>query len=153
MKKIFIKFTVMSVALVLFCVSAVAQNEKSTKNVTYSSPGVTITPSTSIELTPGETKVLTITPNPGYYNVTIYYNGTPCRVDRPIVGNCFTATYSGTVNYGGTLVISANDDAIELEKGYLDVVVEMIPEGLWKMASARGRTTITITIVSSSGKN
>lgn len=151
MKESMKRMAAMSVALVLLCVSAVAQNEKSTKNTTYSSSSVTITPGTYVELVPGQTAYLTITPKAGYYNVVIRYDDEPYQIGQPIVGNCFTATFSGTVNDGGTLTIRANNDAHKGDEGRLDVEAQYIPEDMWKTGGTRSRATITIKIKSSLG--
>ena len=155
MKVIMKRMAVMSVALVLFCVGTLAQTEKSTKSVTYNSSGVTITPTTQVELAPGQTAYLTIVPQPGYYNVKIYYgiHDSSYEVGQLIVGNNFTAQFFGTLFEGGILEIRANNDANIRDTEYLSVEAEMIPEELWKMVGVRSRTAITITIVSSSSGN
>ena len=85
--------TVMSVALVLFCV-AVAQDEKSTKSVTNTrnySHGVIVTPNTLL-LAPGEEVYVNVVTELGYKDPFLLYNDEILITsDSLILGRNFTA--------------------------------------------------------------
>ena len=75
MKNLAKRMAAISAALILLCVTAVAQNEKSTKSVTNDSEhGVIVSPS-YVLLRPGMDTYVTITLNPGYKNPVLIYEG------------------------------------------------------------------------------
>ena len=138
MKKIFIKFTVMSVALVLFCVSAVAQNEKNTKNATYSYPRLQVSEN-PIELAQGHSWSVFITPDAGYYLPKIIYKGTTYEIGSEIDGDIFTIQYSSSSsNNIYNFIITAKRGELEKWEDHIDIDVEM---DLRDLRSLNGNTT------------
>ena len=90
MKTFMNRMTVMSVALVLFCVAAVAQNEKSTRNLPNDSFGV-IVDKDYVLLRPGEIDYVLVIVEAGYENPFLIYDGEILQVDEIISGDSFYA--------------------------------------------------------------
>ncbi len=90
MKTFMNRMTVMSVALVLFCVAAVAQNEKSTRNLPNDSFGVTVSRD-YVLLGPGEIEYVLVTVEAGYKDPFLIYESTPLQVDDVVEGDSFYA--------------------------------------------------------------
>ena len=133
MKRFFTRISVTSVALVLLCVIVVAQTENATKSVT--SHRLTVSPN-PVELIEGESTIVDITPNPGYYHPKIYYQGCVYEVGQPFEGDIFIVT--PIPNSSNSFIIQAKDidkkankDKIEVLEDNLYIDVEMIQEDLW----------------------
>lgn len=91
MKALFRKMVVMSAALVLLCVIIVAQNENRTENIINDYPRLRVSPN-PVNLIQGAMDYVIITPDEGYYNPTIFYDGTLYEIDNfsGIEGEIFT---------------------------------------------------------------
>ena len=108
---------VMSVALVLLCVFVVAQNEESIRSV----PNLRATPN-PVNLTSRSLEVVTITPDEGYYNPKISYNGRTYDLDVSFEGEIFTVE----PNSGNSFIIRAKHVDHQTQD-QLSINVEMRP--------------------------
>ena len=88
------RLSAMSVAVILLCVSAMAQNENDSSKSVTNFYKVRIDPN-NISLTQGNTNgiVVTITPLDGYYLPTIYFGTQECEMGEQTVGDIFTVEY------------------------------------------------------------
>lgn len=116
MKTLVKRMAVMSVALILLCVGAVAQNEKSTKNTRNGSYGVTVSPN-YVLLMPGEEIIVTITPEAGYAHPFLIYDGSSFQIADVVVGDSFIACLLDD----GRIFIQANSDAKEIDSDVIYV--------------------------------
>ena len=146
MKTLIKRMVVMSVALVLLCVCAVAQHEKSTRSgsATYDLPTLTVTPN-PVVLVSGAYAIVTITPDPGYYHPTIYYNGNSYEVGQTFEGGIFRIEPNGT-NSPNSFKIVAKDVGEESEER-ISINVEINPEGLWSLNKNMVRSTPATVII------
>lgn len=113
----------MSAALVLLCVCAVALNEESIRSV----PNLRAAPN-PVNLTSGSLEVVTITPDEGYYNPKISYNGRTYDLDVSFEGEIFTVE----PNSGNSFIIRAKHVDHQTQD-QLSINVEMRPEVLWSL--------------------
>ena len=111
MKNLAKRMVAISAALILLCVTAVAQNEKSTRSVTSDSEhGVIVAPN-YVRLKPGHEKCVTIVLNPGYINPVLIYDGERFDINNRIIyGSCFKAEIISISNGGGVICITADYD-------------------------------------------
>ena len=146
MKTLIKRMVVMSAALVLLCVCAVAQNEKSTRSesTTYNYPTLTVAPN-PVVLTSGDIGFVTIIPDVGYYHPTIYYNGNTYEVGQTFEGEIFRVEPNGTNNTSSFKIV-AKDVNVEREE-IISIDVEMIPEELWKSNRNMVRSTPAIVVI------
>ena len=149
MKTLVKRMVVMSTALILLCVCAVAQNEKSTKGggTTYNYPTLKVTPN-PVDLVSGAYAIVTITPDAGYYNPTIYYNDNSYKLDetfKSFEGEIFRVEPYGT-NNPYSFKIVAKDVNKESEES-ISIDVEMIPEELWSLNRNMVRSTPATVII------
>lgn len=146
MKTLIKRIVVMSVALVLLCVCAVAQNEKSTKNgsTTYNYPRLTVAPN-PVVLVSGTDAVVTIIPDEGYYHPTIYYNGNSYEVGQTFEGGIFRIEPNGT-NSPYSFKIVAKDVDVKSEES-ISIYVEAIPEELWNSNRNLVRSSAAIVVI------
>ena len=136
----------MSAALVLLYVCAVAQHEKNTRSgsTIYDYPSVTVTPN-PIELLPGDSAIVTITPDAGYYHPTISYDNQTYEVGQTFEGEIFRVEPNGT-NNSYSFKIVAKDVNKESEES-ISIDVEMIPEELWSLNRNMVRSTPATVII------
>ena len=120
------RMAVMSVALILLCVAAVAQNEKSTKNVQNDNHGVIVSPN-YVLLKPGEEIYVNVTVEEGYVNPLLIYAGESFDInDTFIFGEIFMAELLVS-NSGGYLIriIAYSDvDTIDSETIYVKAQID-----------------------------
>lgn len=157
MKTLIKRMVVMSVALVLLCVCAVAQNEKSTRSgsATYDLPTLTVTPN-PVVLVSGAYAIVTITPDPGYYHPIIFYNGNSYEVGQTFEGGIFRIEPNGTNNSYSFKIVAKDVD--EESEESISINVEMIPEELWSLNRNMVRSTpatviIKVSPTTNQGKN
>lgn len=130
MKTLMKRMAVMSVALVLLCVSAVAQNEKSNENVTNvtndSSHGVIVSPS-YVQMKPGDIKCVVIILEPGYVNPVLIYHGESFELNnQKIHASCFVAEITSLGSSGGIITITANSNvnSIDSDVFYVKAMID-----------------------------
>lgn len=140
------RMVVMSVALVLLCVCAVAQNEKSTKNgsTTYNYPRLTVAPN-PVVLVSGTYAIVTITPDPGYYHPTIFYEGYAYEINQTFEGDIFRVEPDGTNNSSSFKIVAKDVDEESEER--ISINVEIKPEGLWSLNKNMVRSTPATVII------
>lgn len=117
--------TVMSVALVLSCVAAVAQDEKSTKSIQNDNHGVIVAPNYLL-LRPGEEAYVNVVVEEGYVNPLLIYAGESFDMnDTYIFGDIFMAELLVS-NSGGYLIriITYSDvDVLDSEILYVKAMI------------------------------
>lgn len=138
MKNIFNKFTVMSIALVLFCVSAVAQNENQTRSVTDVSHGVTV-PNNNITIRSYQYENVSFSIDPGYRDPLLIYAGENFEIsDRVVYGRNFVAIIMMTDDSNGYIQIIADPD---IDVATYDTVYIKAQIGNGNNESSRSATT------------
>lgn len=90
MKTFMNRMVAMSAALVLLCVSLVAQNEQSTRNLPNDSFGVIVSQD-YVLLRPGEIANVLVTVEAGYKDPFLIYESTPLQVNEIVEGDSFYA--------------------------------------------------------------
>ena len=115
----------MSVALVLSCVAAVAQDEKSTKSIQNDNHGVIVAPNYLL-LRPGEEAYVNVVVEEGYVNPLLIYAGESFDMnDTYIFGDIFMAELLVS-NSGGYLIriITYSDvDVLDSEILYVKAMI------------------------------
>ena len=146
MRTLWKRMVVTSVALVLLCAFVVAQHEKSTGSgsTTYNLPTLTVTPN-PVELLSGDSAIVTITPDPGYYHPTIFYDGYTYEIGQTFEGNIFRVEPNGTNNPSSFKII-AKYVGEEREES-ISIYVKMIPEELWSLNRNMVRSTPATVII------
>lgn len=146
MKNLAKRMVAISAALILLCVTAVAQNEKSTKSVTNDSEyGVVVAPS-YVLLRPGEEAYVTVVLNPGYKNPVLIYEGESFNIsDRYIFGDSFMAELLLT-DGGGVIHITAYYDVYEIdaEMIYVNAMIDYGDYGLNRRTANYGVPIIIV---------
>lgn len=126
MKNFIKRITGISVALVLLCVCAVAQDEKSTKSVTDETYGVIVS-NRYVSLYPGQEAFVSFTVEPGYKNPLLFhYNGSIEISDTFIAGEFFYAEIL-ILNSGGGLIRIVTDPIVDELKNdiiYVNAVID-----------------------------
>ena len=142
MNRFFTRIAVTSVAFVLICVIVVAQTENATKSVT--SHRLTVSPN-PVNLVAGESTIVEIMPNPGYYHPTIFYNTKTYEVGQPFEGRIFTVE-AANPSAPYRFVIRAKDVKTE-DYESIDIDVEENPNGVEDRNMVRfGGVTLTINV-------
>lgn len=146
MKTLVKRMVVMSAALVLLYVCAVAQHEKNTRSgsTIYDYPSVTVTPN-PIELLPGDSATVTVTPEIGYYHPIIFYDGNSYEIGQTFEGEIFRVEPNGTNNPYSFKIVAK--DVNDVREENISIFVEMIPEELWSLNRNMVRSTPATVII------
>ena len=144
MKNILKKITVMSITLVLFCVSAVAQNENQTRSTTDESFGVELERDLVI-LTVDYFDVVGVTLLPGYIEPYLIYEGVRYDVGEMIDADFFSATLV-VENDNYSIVILADKELKIADSNYLFVRASVNPDGMARNSIELEGQPILITV-------
>lgn len=119
----------MSVALVLFCVSAVAQNENQTRNTTDECFGVTVSTETVL-LWAGEETSVFVTLLPGYNDPYLMFEGVRYEFGELIIGGFFTAELKFDEEGMYVIEIRTSKNLTEDYAAYIFVRASIDPDGM-----------------------
>ena len=113
-------------------------------SATYDLPTLTVTPN-PVVLVSGAYAIVTITPDPGYYHPTIFYESYTYEIGQTFEGDIFRVEPVRTNNSSSFKIVAKDVDEESEER--ISINVEINPEGLWSLNKNMVRSTPATVII------